>query len=157
MRQSIAQPEYFDSKLVISNSDTSEELLKMVDEYELPQIYGGLCNCKATCVYSEKGPWSEVENLINYKNPVPDSDEEDDIDENSNKAAKMMAAFNNMNMQEEFKMIEGEEDCVDLLNEKKNSKNIDEFYANEEGLEDLKNQIRVNLPGLKSNCMPSVG
>ena len=62
-----------------------------------------------------------------------------------------------MNMQEEFKMIEGEEDCVDLLNEKKNSKNIDDFYANEEGLEDLKNQIKLNMPGLKGNCNPSVG
>ena len=54
-------------------------------------------------------------------------------------------------------MIETEEDCVDLLNEKKNSQNIDDFYANEEGLEDLKNQIKINLPGLKSNCQPSVG
>lgn len=66
-----------------------------------------------------------------------------------------MNAFGNMMLsgeKEEFKMMEGEEDCVDLLSEKKNSKNLDEFYANEEGLENLKNQIRINMPGLKSSC-----
>jgi hypothetical protein len=40
-------------------------------------LYGGLCSCKASCVYSEKGPWSEVENLIDYRNPAPNSDDED--------------------------------------------------------------------------------
>ena len=58
---------------------------------------------------------------------------------------------------EEFKMIEGEDDSIDLLNEKKKSKNLEEFYADEEGLENLKNQIRINMPGLKSSCGPSMG
>lgn len=30
---------------------------------------------------------------------------------------------------EEFKMLEDDEDCIDLLAEKKNSKNLNEFYA----------------------------
>ena len=38
---------------------------------------------------------------------------------------------------EEFKMMEGEDDMVDLLNEKINSKNIQEFYQDDE-IEDLK-------------------
>ena len=91
LRQSLAQPEKFDEKLIISNSDTCDELFELVDEHDLPQLYGGLCNCKASCVYSEKGPWSEVENLIDYRNPAPDSDEED-LDEKQNLAQ----AFGNM-------------------------------------------------------------
>ena len=56
-------------KVVFSNSDTNDDLLEEVDEYELPKIYGGICDCKASCVYSEKGPWTEVENQINYQEP----------------------------------------------------------------------------------------
>lgn len=68
-------------KIVFSPTDSHEELLEEVDHYELPRLYGGLCECRATCVYSEKGPWSEVENFINYKDPNSrrflDSDEDD--------------------------------------------------------------------------------
>ena len=46
-----------------------------MDEHELPTLYGGLCKCKATCVYSEKGPWSEVENRVNYQKPDENSDD----------------------------------------------------------------------------------
>jgi len=47
----------------------------MVDEYELPSLYGGLCECKATCIYSEKGPWSEIENCVNFQKPEDSSDD----------------------------------------------------------------------------------
>jgi len=41
--------------------------------------------------------------------------------------------------EEEFKMVEGEDDMVDLLNEKKLAKDEAEFYnEQEESLEDLK-------------------
>ena len=43
----------------------------------------------------------------------------------------------NFGNSEEFKMVEDEDDCVDLLKEKKKAKNLDEFYAAEE-LDDLK-------------------
>ena len=36
LRQSIAQPEQFDTKLVISNGDYCEELTELVDEHDLP-------------------------------------------------------------------------------------------------------------------------
>jgi len=40
---------------------------------------------------------------------------------------------------EEFKMVEDEDDCIDLLAEKNNAKNdINDFYAKEE-IDDLKN------------------
>ena len=29
-------------------------------------MYGGACDCEATCVYSDKGPWADVENKINF-------------------------------------------------------------------------------------------
>jgi len=36
----------------------------------LPKLYGGECDCEATCVYSDKGPWADVENKINYQNKM---------------------------------------------------------------------------------------
>lgn len=56
-------------KVVITSNSTHPDLQNQVDEYELPALYGGTCECKATCIYSEKGPWTEVENQINYKDP----------------------------------------------------------------------------------------
>ena len=43
--------------------------------------------------------------------------------------------------QEEFKMMEGDEDSVDLLDEKSKSSNLNEFYAQNEQLDDLKNSL----------------
>jgi len=69
-------------KIIITSSGTHEDLFSEVKECELPQVYGGVCECEATCIYSEKGPWSEIENYINYKDPnsrrFADSDEEED-------------------------------------------------------------------------------
>ena len=58
-------------KIFISQTDIHDDLSKEVDQYELPKLYGGMCNCEATCIYSDKGPWTEVENRINYKDPKP--------------------------------------------------------------------------------------
>ena len=63
------------NKIVISTTSSHTDLQKEVEEYELPAIYGGVCECKASCIYSEKGPWSEVENLVNYREQG-DSDDE---------------------------------------------------------------------------------
>ena len=57
------------NKVFISSSGTSDELQEDIDDEELPAIYGGSCECQATCIYSEKGPWSDCENLINFKEP----------------------------------------------------------------------------------------
>ena len=71
------------NKIFISSTDTHDDLLEEVDEYELPELYGGVCSCKAQCIYSEKGPWTEVENFINYQDPTANqSDSSDgDVDE----------------------------------------------------------------------------
>jgi len=65
-------------KIKFSSTSSHEELQKTVDEYELPALYGGVCECKATCIYSEKGPWTEVENMIDYRNPDAVSDSDSD-------------------------------------------------------------------------------
>ena len=79
--QSIVNKEHtLKNKIVITGNNTHDELLESVDPYELPCLYGGNCQCQATCVYSEKGPWTEVENQIDYRNPQPMSDE--DVSEN---------------------------------------------------------------------------
>jgi len=66
----------------------------------------------------------------------------------------------NFGNSEEFKMVEDEDDCVDLLNEKRKAKNknknLDEFYAAEE-IVDLKNQLRMNMPpGMMKMGLPSM-
>lgn len=114
------------NKIVITSGSTHNEITDSIDEFELPSIYGGRCDCKAKCVYSEKGPWTEVENQIDYQNPVYSDDEDDCGDELYNQ-------FKGMNLMgsgpEELKMQEDEDDHIDLLAEKKKSNNVEEFYA----------------------------
>ena len=56
------------SKIIVTGESTHKDLLEQIDEYELPKQYGGICECEATCVYSDKGPWADVENKINFQN-----------------------------------------------------------------------------------------
>lgn len=44
---------------------------------------------------------------------------------------------------EEFKMEEGDNDNVDLLDEKRKGGDLSDFYAKNEQLDDLKNSIRM--------------
>ena len=44
-------------------------------------------------------------------------------------------------MNNEFQMMDEDEDQIDLLEEKKKSKDLSEFYEQNERLQDLKNQI----------------
>lgn len=148
------------NKILINSSGTSDELQEEIDEEELPAIYGGSCECQATCIYSEKGPWSDCENLINFKEPNKKVNTLDtgELNEDPN-----IGELNNLlfggkkpknNQQEEFKMLEDDdEDQIDLLAQKENSQNLNEFYEQNEQLEDLKNQIRLNVPGMM-NCVP---
>ena len=69
-----------------------------VDEYELPSLYGGLCECKATCIYSEKGPWTEVEKTVNYKDPQPESDDNSDGENNGQNLKDLNAMLGGMNL-----------------------------------------------------------
>lgn len=108
-------------------------MLECIDEYELPEVFGGMCACKAQCVYSEKGPWSEVENNIDYQNPGAYSDSDEDVDEDmselqalSSKAMAGMFGNGPKNKNEEFKMQDDDGDQIDLLNN--NKQNIEDDY-----------------------------
>ena len=107
-------------KIELSSSNTHDDLLEEVDSYDLPSLYGGQCQCEATCVYSEKGPWTEVENRINYRDPKQAlSDEDSDLGNEG------IVGFNKKNMSgfskrfgglnEELKMQEDDDDNIDLL------------------------------------------
>ena len=50
-------PNIVKNKVFISSNESHEDLSAEVDEAELPLLYGGTCECDATCIYSEKGPW----------------------------------------------------------------------------------------------------
>ena len=69
------------SKIEITGGEAHPEMLELIDEHDLPEIYGGECNCKAQCIYSEKGPWSEVENFVDYQNPGAGFSDSDDCEE----------------------------------------------------------------------------
>ena len=46
---------------------------------------------------------------------------------------------------------------MDLLAEKEKSGNLEEFYAQQDELDDLKNQIAFNMPGLSKQAMMGQG
>lgn len=54
---------------VIPAADTQTELLKFINEEDIPTFIGGSCTCKGTptqgrverCLLSNKGPWSQYE------------------------------------------------------------------------------------------------
>ena len=54
------------SKILITNESAPKELLDVVAPENLPRIYGGKCDCISQCIYSEKGPWTDVVNTIDY-------------------------------------------------------------------------------------------
>jgi len=54
------------SKIIITGENSHKDLIERVEPSELPKLYGGNCECDATCVYSDRGPWADVENKINF-------------------------------------------------------------------------------------------
>ena len=54
-------------KLAFTGENSHKELLALVDSKELPKLYGGECECEATCIYSDRGPWADIENKVNYQ------------------------------------------------------------------------------------------
>jgi hypothetical protein len=63
------------SKILITGESHHPALLASVAPEQLPALYGGECDCEATCVYSNKGPWCQVENKVNYQDRDRISDE----------------------------------------------------------------------------------
>lgn len=78
-------------------------------------MYGGNCECDATCIYSDKGPWADVENKINFQH--------------RHNMTEIGGALGGGVAMEEFKLQEDDDDQIDLLGERG-------------GLEDLKNALK---------------
>jgi len=57
------------AKVLITGESAPQCLIEAVEPERLPQLYGGQCNCSAQCIYSEKGPWSDILNVIDFQNP----------------------------------------------------------------------------------------
>lgn len=60
--------EHTASKILITSESSPIELLEVVTPENLPAIYGGKCSCMAQCIFSEKGPWTDVVNTIDFQN-----------------------------------------------------------------------------------------
>ena len=89
------------SKVIITGENSHKDLMDRVDADKLPKIYGGDCECEATCVYSDKGPWADCENKINFQNRY---------------MTEMAGAFGGA--VEEFKFQDDEDEQIDLLNDR---------------------------------------
>jgi hypothetical protein len=62
-------------KISITGTPNTQELLDLFDPNELPKLYGGACECEATCVYSDRGLWADMENKIDFRHrPVTEMD-----------------------------------------------------------------------------------
>lgn len=58
------------AKIHLTGESSPQCLLEAVDPARLPAIYGGQCNCSAQCIYSDKGPWTDILNVIDFQNRV---------------------------------------------------------------------------------------
>jgi hypothetical protein len=86
------------AKVIITGENSHAKLKERVKAINLPQLYGGECDCDATCVYSDKGPWADTENKINYQNK------------------QLTEMMGHIGVMEEFKFQDDEDDQLDLLN-----------------------------------------
>ena len=89
------------SKVLITGESRPKELLEVILPENLPEIYGGKCNCMAQCIYSEKGPWTDVVNTCDYQNKQITMTEQEWLDNRK---------FINPNGKEEFKLDDEEDD-----------------------------------------------
>lgn len=82
--------------IYITGESQPKELTDEVLPANLPKIYGGECQCGATCIYSEKGPWSPVQNVVDYQNKVMTTTEAEYVE---NKQQFHSDEFNKLIMQ----------------------------------------------------------
>ena len=102
------------AKIQLTGESCPASLLEIIDADKLPAIYGGTCACQAQCIYSDKGPWSVVLNVVDFQNKQltttevefqentkereefkfrDDSDEEEDLLGKVNEIDQLKAAF----------------------------------------------------------------
>jgi hypothetical protein len=96
-----------------------------ISKSNLPSLYGGDCVCEASCVYSEKGPWSTHENKVNFRDRGDSGDEENKFNSNNNDVPR----------------FESDSDDEDLLG-RKIKPLVD---RNDTEIRDLKHQLGSNI------------
>ena len=96
------------AKIFITGESAPQCLLDAVEPERLPAIYGGECNCSAQCVYSDKGPWTNVLNVIDFQNRTYTTTE---------------AEFQeNIQAREEYKLMgDSDDEDADLLGKKQSA------------------------------------
>jgi hypothetical protein len=68
-------PKKTQAKFVVSGGSSHTDLEELVEQNSLPSLFGGACKCKATCIYSDKGPWNYMENTYNFAEAETEEDE----------------------------------------------------------------------------------
>ena len=84
------------AKIFITGEQAPQCLIEAVEPSRLPAIYGGECNCQAQCIYSDKGPWTDVLNVIDFQNRQYTTTEAEFVE--------------NIHAREEFKMLDLDDD-----------------------------------------------
>lgn len=56
------------AKVQMTGESAPQSLLEAVEPERLPALYGGTCSCSAQCIYSDKGPWTNILNVIDFQN-----------------------------------------------------------------------------------------
>ncbi|OMO75614.1 Cellular retinaldehyde binding/alpha-tocopherol transport [Corchorus olitorius] len=56
------------SKIHVLGNKYQSKLLEVIDASELPEFFGGSCNCAGGCMLSDKGPWNNPEILNRVQN-----------------------------------------------------------------------------------------
>ncbi|KAF8685936.1 hypothetical protein HU200_043860 [Digitaria exilis] len=51
------------AKIHVLGNKYQSKLLEVIDASELPEFFGGTCNCEGGCMRSDKGPWKDPEIL----------------------------------------------------------------------------------------------
>ena len=99
------------AKIFITGEQSPQCLIEAVEPARLPAIYGGECNCQAQCIYSDKGPWSDVLNVIDFQNRQYTTTEAEFVE--------------NIQAREEFKMLDlDDEESNDLLGDQSDIEKI---------------------------------
>ncbi|KAJ3692509.1 hypothetical protein LUZ60_012859 [Juncus effusus] len=86
------------AKIHVLGNKYQSKLLEIIDASELPEFFGGSCNCEGGCLRSDKGPWKDPEILKMVQNgdgrcgkpsPNPFEAEEKTISEDKQESFKM--------------------------------------------------------------------
>lgn len=54
------------AKVLITGESSPQVLIDAFEPERLPVGMGGTCNCSAQCIYSDKGPWTDILNVIDF-------------------------------------------------------------------------------------------